>query len=315
MFSTWVLQQASGGDLGAKVTAIAWIDEKTGLGPVLALVLTGLGLLGSVSQLIALLVREAVLAIVVGLAPVAAAQSATGTGRQSWATMMGFVVAALLFKPVASLFYVFAFWSSSSNVASAAVIGSVLLAVAGLSLPSLMAAVGPVGGGGGGGAQQAAAMAGATGAVLGSAAALGTRGGSGGVRAGGAGGGSTGGGGGGKGSPPPVRRRRTAADSAAGSRPVVVHRVPAAPQQRQVVPSAAWVPVSPELSAPAHERPRPRRERSAAALRSPAKRRAKARQQRTSLAALSATTTVTFRDKGSFTLFRHFFSFSESEFR
>ncbi|AWK77052.1 hypothetical protein CBI38_37335 (plasmid) [Rhodococcus oxybenzonivorans] len=201
VFSTWVLQQASGGDLGAKVTAIAWIDEKTGLGPVLALVLTGLGLLGSVSQLIALLVREAVLAIVVGLAPVAAAQSATGTGRQSWATMMGFVVAALLFKPVASLFYVFAFWSSSSNVASAAVIGSVLLAVAGLSLPSLMAAVGPVGGGGGGGAQQAAAMAGATGAVLGSAAALGTRGGSGGVRAGGAGGGSTGGGGGGKGSP------------------------------------------------------------------------------------------------------------------
>ncbi|NMM90666.1 hypothetical protein B2J88_41125 [Rhodococcus sp. SRB_17] len=200
-FSTWVIQQASGGDLNAKINGIAWVDEKTGLGPVLALVLSGLGLLGSVMQLIALLVREAVLAIVVGLAPVAAAQSATGTGRQSWSTMMGFVVAALLFKPVASLFYAFAFWAASSNTASDAVVGSVLLAVAGLSLPSLMAAIGPVGAGGGGGSQQAAAMAGATGAVIGGAAALGSRGGSGGVRAGGAGGGSSSGGGGGKGSP------------------------------------------------------------------------------------------------------------------
>ncbi|MCD2135875.1 hypothetical protein LQ424_29050 [Rhodococcus qingshengii] len=200
VFSTWVLQQASGGDLNAKITGIAWVDEKTGLGPVLALVLTGLGLLGSVAQLIALLVREAVLAIVVGLAPVAAAQSATGTGRQSWSTMMGFVIAALLFKPVASLFYVFAFWTASSNVVSSAVIGSVLLAVAGLSLPSLMKAIGPVDAGGGGGAQQAAAMAGATGAVIGSAAALGSRSGSSGVKAGGAGGGSGGGGGGAAGS-------------------------------------------------------------------------------------------------------------------
>ena len=194
VFSTWVLQQASGGDLNAKVTAIAWVDEKTGLGPVLALVLTGLGLLGSVSQLIALLVREAILAVVVGLAPIAAAQSATGTGRQSWSTMMGFVIAALLFKPVASLLYVFAFWTSSSNVVSSAVIGSVLLAVAGLSLPSLMKAIGPVDAGGGGGAQQAAAMAGATGAVLGSAAALGSRGSSPMSKAGGAGNGSSGGG-------------------------------------------------------------------------------------------------------------------------
>lgn len=200
VFSTWVLQQASGGNLDAKINGIAWIDEKTGLGPVLALVLTGLGLLGSVAQLVALLVREAVLAIVVGLAPIAAAQSATGTGRQSWSTMMGFVIAALLFKPLASLLYVFAFWTASSTAASAAVIGTVLLAVAGLALPSLMKAIGPVDAGGGGGAQTAAAMAGATGAVVGSAAALGSKSGSVGVRAGGAGGGSGGGGGGGGGS-------------------------------------------------------------------------------------------------------------------
>ena len=176
VFSSWVMQLAAGGDVNAKINGIAWIDEKTGLGPVLALVLTGLGLLGSVMQLIALLVREAVLSIIVGLAPIAAAASATGTGRQSWSTMMGFVVAALLFKPIASLFYAFAFWSASSTDATAAVIGSVLLAVAGLSLPSLMASIGPVAAGGGGGGSQAAMMAGATGAMKASAANLGKSG-------------------------------------------------------------------------------------------------------------------------------------------
>ena len=202
VFSTWVLQQASGGDLNAKINGIAWIDEKTGLGPVLALILTGLGLLGSVMQLLALLVREAVLAIAVGLAPIAAAWSATGTGRQTWATIMGFTISALLFKPIASIFYVFAFWSASSTTASAAVVGSILLAVAGLALPSLMAAVGPVGAGGGGGGAQAAMMAGATGAVVASAASLGSRAsGSSSTSSGAGGAGAPGGGAAGKSSP------------------------------------------------------------------------------------------------------------------
>jgi hypothetical protein len=200
VFSTWVLQQASGGDLNAKINGIAWIDEKTGLGPVLALILTGLGLLGSVMQLLALLVREAVLAIAVGLAPIAAAWSATGTGRQTWSTIMGFTISALLFKPIASIFYVFAFWSASSTTASAAVVGSILLAVAGLALPSLMAAIGPVGAGGGGGGAQAAMMAGATGAVGASAASLGSRASGSSSASSGAGGGG-GGAGGGKSSP------------------------------------------------------------------------------------------------------------------
>lgn len=205
-FSTWVINTASDGDLGGKITAISWIDEQTGLGPVVSLVLAGIGLLGSVVQLVALLIREAVLALVVALSPIAAASSATGTGRQTWSSMIAFTIAALLFKPVASLLYAFAFWAASSDTAADAVIGAVLLAVAGLALPSLMRVISPavstISAGGG----QVAAMAGATGAIAGGGAAMMSKaGGSGGVAPSGGGGGGggqgSGGAGGGQGAP------------------------------------------------------------------------------------------------------------------
>lgn len=204
-FSTWVIDTASGGDLGGKITAISWIDEQTGLGPVVSLVLAGIGLLGSVVQLVALLIREAVLALVVALSPIAAASSATGTGRQTWSSMIAFTIAALLFKPVASLLYAFAFWAASSDTAADAVIGAVLLAVAGLALPSLMRVISPavstISAGGG----QVAAMAGATGAIAGGGAAMMSKaGGSGGVAGSGGGGGGQGGGGGGGGQGAPA---------------------------------------------------------------------------------------------------------------
>ncbi|WP_157227880.1 hypothetical protein [Nocardia asiatica] len=142
-FSIWVIQQAADGDPTQKVTAIAWIDDKTGLGPVVSLVLAGVALFGSVAQLIALLIREAVLAIAVAVSPIAAAASATGTGRQTWSSLIGYTVSALLFKPVASLLYAFAFWAASSNTATDAVVGAVLLAIAGVSMPALVRVITP----------------------------------------------------------------------------------------------------------------------------------------------------------------------------
>lgn len=142
-FSIWVLQEAAQGDPNAKVNAIAWINEKTGLGPVVSLVLAAIGLIGSIAQLVALLIREAVLAIAVGLAPIAAASSATGTGRHSWQSIISYTIAALLFKPVASLIYAFAFWAASSDSASDAVVGAVLMAIAGISMPALVRVITP----------------------------------------------------------------------------------------------------------------------------------------------------------------------------
>ncbi|OZD85335.1 hypothetical protein CH260_20540 [Rhodococcus sp. 05-2256-B2] len=144
--SAYALEKFVGGDLNEKITAITAFDDKIGLGPVFALACAGFAFLGSVAQLIALLIREAVLCVVVAIIPLAAAASATGTGRSSYKSMIAFTLGALLFKPVATLLYLFAFWaasSSSSDQIATVIIGSVLLAVIGFSLPALIRVVAP----------------------------------------------------------------------------------------------------------------------------------------------------------------------------
>ncbi|MGV9836464.1 hypothetical protein ACWDUL_20075 [Nocardia niigatensis] len=165
-FSLWVINQSAGNDPTATLTAINWIDDKTGFGPVVSLLLAGVGLLGSIAQLIALLIREAVLAVAVAVAPIAAASSATSTGHSSWSSITSYVVASLLFKPAASLIYALAFWSASSKDAASAVVGTVLLALAGFSLPTILRVVAPAAASiAAGGAQTAALGAVAAGAI------------------------------------------------------------------------------------------------------------------------------------------------------
>ncbi|WP_159080771.1 hypothetical protein [Nocardia suismassiliense] len=168
-FSIWVLQSASGGDVNAKIQALVWIDEKSGLGPVVSLALAGIGLLGSIAQLVALIIREAVLSLAVALSPIAAAASVTGTGRQSWTSMISYTIAALLFKPAASLLYAFAFWAATSNTATDAVIGAVLLAVAGFALPTILRVIAPSVSTISAGGSQVAALAAGGGAAAGAA--------------------------------------------------------------------------------------------------------------------------------------------------
>ena len=176
--SAYALERFVGGDLNEKITAITAFDDKTGLGPVFALACAGFAFLGSVAQLIALLIREAVLCVVVAVIPLAAASSATATGRSSYKSMIAFTLGALLFKPVATLLYLFAFWaqsSSSGDPVASVIIGSVLLAVVGFALPTLVRIIAPaaetIAAGGG----QAAGLAAAGGALAGGAGALGAK--------------------------------------------------------------------------------------------------------------------------------------------
>ncbi|MGN7157805.1 hypothetical protein ACTHRK_17120 [Dietzia cercidiphylli] len=175
------LTDGLGGDPAAAINAVALIDEETGLGPAAVLILVVFALLGALAQMVALVVREGLLVVVVGLLPLAAASFAMNTGKQAFKSMIGFVVAALLFKPVATLLYLAAFWMSSGTQAPSvmeAVSSMLLLAAAGLVLPALMRVVAPAVSAsvaGGSAAGIGAVAAGATGAVAGAAgAALGS---------------------------------------------------------------------------------------------------------------------------------------------
>lgn len=168
--SAYALEKFVGGDLNEKITAITAFDDKTGLGPILALACAGFAFLGSVAQLIALLIREAVLCVVVAVIPLAAAASATGTGRSSYKSMIAFTLGALLFKPVATLLYLFAFWASSassSDQIATVIIGSILLAVVGFSLPTLVKIVAPAAETISAGGREVGAVGAAGGAVMG----------------------------------------------------------------------------------------------------------------------------------------------------
>lgn len=169
------LEDGLGGDPAATINSVALIDEETGLGPAAVLILVVFALLGALAQLVALVVREGLLIVVVGLLPLAAASYSLSTGKQAFKTMIGFIVAALLFKPVATLLYLTAFWLSSGSEAPSvmeAVSSMLLLAAAGLVLPALMRVVAPAVSAsvaGGSAAGIGAAAAGATGAVAGMA--------------------------------------------------------------------------------------------------------------------------------------------------
>ncbi|MET4050487.1 MULTISPECIES: hypothetical protein [unclassified Rhodococcus (in: high G+C Gram-positive bacteria)] len=176
--SAYALEKFVGGDLNEKITAITAFDDKTGLGPILALACAGFAFLGSVAQLIALLIREAMLCVVVAVIPIAAAASATGTGRSSYKSMIAFTLGALLFKPVATLLYLFAFWAASASAddqIATVIIGSMLLAVVGFSLPTLIRIVAPAAESISAGGREVGMLGAAGGAAMGSAAAGGAR--------------------------------------------------------------------------------------------------------------------------------------------
>lgn len=169
------MEDGLGGDPAAAINAVTLIDDKTELGPAAVLILVVFALLGALAQMVALVIREGLLVVVVGLMPLAAAAWSLSTGKQAFRSMLGFVVAALLFKPVATLLYLAAFWMTSGNEAPSvmeAVSSMLLLAAAGLVLPALMRVVAPAVStsvAGGSAAGMGAAAAGATGAVAGAA--------------------------------------------------------------------------------------------------------------------------------------------------
>lgn len=142
--SRQVIEQSSGGDVTQAVQSFQSLADG-GTGPVVVLVASIVALLGLFTQVIALIVRDVVLIVVVGLAPFAAAASATSGGKRSWEQVTAFTLAALLFKPIGSILYAVVFWTQSyqpagfrENETSVQLVGLILLALAGFIMPGLV---------------------------------------------------------------------------------------------------------------------------------------------------------------------------------
>ena len=145
----------------------------------------------AIAQILMMFGRAAALILLAGMLPIAAAAGVTGqTGQQMRSKYFSWVLALVLYKPVAATIYAAAFWQVGEAASlNGLFTGMVMFLMALVALPALMRliapAVGAVTGGGGG-----AALAGASGGMLGGALATGA------IQRAASGGGGGGGGGG-----------------------------------------------------------------------------------------------------------------------
>lgn len=179
-FAKWILQTAGtdwAGPNAKTFTAMATSD------PPLVIVLGVLVAIAGFIQIVVVAGVAVILPILVGLWPCSAALSATEGGSAVWKKHTGWIVAAILFKPVAAIIYAVAFKMMSGTVACpdgvtcdqqsvgdlSLIFGLLLLVFAVLAMPALMRlvvpAVGAIGGISGGEAV-GAGLSLATGAVL-----------------------------------------------------------------------------------------------------------------------------------------------------
>ncbi|MET9490028.1 hypothetical protein [Nocardia sp. NPDC006630] len=162
-FSDWVINAATNNDAKGTLEAIVQTQVFTALSPGLVFVIVLIGMIGALAQAVFAVVREALLVVVVGILPLAAASSGTHTGKGFYEKLTAWSLAFVLYKPIAALVYMVAFKMAgtggtkaaadgvpTSDDAQRALVGVVLLCSAALVLPAVMRLVSPLTSMGGG---------------------------------------------------------------------------------------------------------------------------------------------------------------------
>lgn len=155
--SPWLINNISGGTfedgLGQLVGGDASAASGMGVGTlVLMLVALVPGVLGGVLNLFMVMFNWGVLPVVAGLLPVLAAAAMSERGRNGFNRVLAWIVAILLFKPVAAVIYGVGIASGrmitggvqdSGQVVLQSLYGTVLLCAAGIALPAIARIVAP----------------------------------------------------------------------------------------------------------------------------------------------------------------------------
>lgn len=174
LLSSWIINRAAGGDLGARMIGLINFSNPTlyGASSSILLLLAFFAALAGLAQVFALLIKGAVLPILVGLIPASTSLLNTNFGRQWAVKTTAWIAAFLLYKPIASLIYGAAFVGFGNGQDTTQFISGILLLVAAaFVLPALVRVISPVAsaaarGAAGAGLGGALVTAGATGARL-----------------------------------------------------------------------------------------------------------------------------------------------------
>lgn len=176
-FSTWLLSASLRCNVGTDAncfahgltTIVSFATISNGqIGVMAMIVLAALAVLISLAQCVLMLARGAVLIVLVGVLPSAAAATNTEMGRQWFSKVRGWIIAFILYKPAAAIIYAVAFKLVGTDLSkgdtsgiSQVLMGLVLMCLSLVALPALMRTVVPQTAAAAGGGGLGAGMAGA----------------------------------------------------------------------------------------------------------------------------------------------------------
>lgn len=165
-FSGWVLNDAGGPGFSRRLGALMSDVSSSGLGALLVIVIGLVSVIAGLVQLVLMVFRDAILVLLLGVWPLAAAATNTTWGRQWFQRISGWIIAFVLYKPAAALVYAASFEAFGNEKGlRGALIGGAMMMLAVFALPALMRLCVPMIGGMGGSAAGGAAAGAALGAA------------------------------------------------------------------------------------------------------------------------------------------------------
>ncbi|TQM31813.1 hypothetical protein [Nocardia bhagyanarayanae] len=177
-FAEWIINDSTNGNAKDLAELMVKTSKLQAFSPGLVLIIAIVGLLGALAQIVFAIVRQGLLIIAAGVLPLAAAASGMNIGKSSYQKLIGWIIAFMLFKPVAAIVYMIAFTTAGhvdgltsttglpeGEEAQRMLVAIVLLCSVAFVLPALMRLVTPavaiVGSGGSGLAWTGGAVVGA----------------------------------------------------------------------------------------------------------------------------------------------------------
>lgn len=166
-FSEWIINDSTNGNAKDMAELMVKTSKLQAFSPGLVLIIAIVGLLGALAQIVLAIVRQGLLVIAAGVLPLAAAASGMNIGKSSYSKLIGWIIAFMLWKPVAAIVYMIAFTTAGhvdgltpagglpdGEQAQRMLVAVVLLCSVAFVLPALMRLVTPavaiVGSGGSG---------------------------------------------------------------------------------------------------------------------------------------------------------------------
>lgn len=151
-FAPWIIAKATGEDLS--LSSMLSLTEMMLIYPGGGLFLAIIGLIGAIVNVVFMLVQGALASVMFAVLPAVAAGSGTETGASAFRQLQGWLLAVILFKPVAAIIYAFGMMQMKNpppieidDIGKAIYTASVammILGMAALALPALIKFLVPV---------------------------------------------------------------------------------------------------------------------------------------------------------------------------